>query len=428
MKWSDLQLVRELGEGAAGSVWLADNNDRRTRDRFPRLAVKRYKQWVLEQPGQMERIVRELHIGRTLRHPNLVQTLELVLDEAKLPVLVMSFCEGETLEDYLKARDYRLSHDEIVGILTGLAEALQTLHESGVLHRDIKPANVMISGGKPILMDLGVIRPEKFPEQTTTGAFLGTIRYAAPEMLFGLEYDQRADLYSLGLIAFELTVGSRYLGDMENFATLITHKPSPLRESASSVVGLGGSSKRDYGWPAESAYLLKEYGPAVSHFWGYVLNRLLRTNSDERPSDPQWLTDLLKAEIWRRPFTIEDDELMECQPTIHIPSKGGSGRDVPLEEACRIYQERIPCYIRTLILKELEENYFTRNQVAISETRIRRPDLDAHESYAPFLSLAHHPDEPLYVWSESDYLYGLQGGMNLRLLHRYGYLNEEWDD
>src|SRR5205085_11064570 len=110
---------------------------------------------------------------------------------------------------------------EIIG---SLAAALHELHTAGAIHRDVKPANVILSKFGPILMDLGVVASRDFPEQTHTGSFLGTIRYGAPEYLFGEEYDWRIDVFGLGAIAYELFANRAFLESETHWARLIAMK------------------------------------------------------------------------------------------------------------------------------------------------------------------------------------------------------------
>lgn len=206
LRWNDFEIVKSLGEGQAGVVQLC-----RLRRSFLEynagdyLAIKRYKRWVLEQPGQLERIIRELETGRRIQHPNLVHSLAALVDDEGKPALVMRYYEGETLQQYLEklrsSKEY-MSFEKAMLIIGELASALDSLHSAGILHRDIKPANVILSGNSPILMDLGVVKSSDFPEQTTSGTFLGTIRYSAPEYLFGQSETPLLDIYSLGAIAY----------------------------------------------------------------------------------------------------------------------------------------------------------------------------------------------------------------------------------
>lgn len=228
LSWSDFDLTTRLGEGQAGVVWGAVMR-RSVGDltEGSRIAVKRYKPWVLERPGQFDRIMRELNVGRTVAHPALVRTHGVVLDDDGRPVLVMPWYEGESLERTLmRARQAREPVDAAQAMkwVGHLAGALAALHNAGAIHRDVKPANVLVTPDGLILMDLGVVFSTDFPEQTDTGTFLGTIRYGAPEYLFGEFHDQRSDVYSLAAIAYELFFNAQFLGEHQHWARVILNK------------------------------------------------------------------------------------------------------------------------------------------------------------------------------------------------------------
>jgi serine/threonine protein kinase len=140
LKWADMNLVRELGQGQAGSVWLANlKRPFRYLNEGDHVAVKIYRRWVFEQPGQYDRIIREIQTGSSIEHPNLVQTFSLIAGPEDLPVLVMRYYAGQTLEDYLKThRDDRTWPllDDAFQIIGGLASALAALHDRDIVHRD----------------------------------------------------------------------------------------------------------------------------------------------------------------------------------------------------------------------------------------------------------------------------------------------------
>ena len=221
LAWSDLKILEPLGEGQAGSVSKAQV--RHVAGGLPLgtlVAVKRYKSWALEQPGQMKRVFRELRVGRELRHENLVGVIGLIADGGGVPALVMRYYPGKTLQRVLEEQrgsGSPLPLEYAFSLLRGIYSGLAALHERGIRHRDIKPANVIVSDSRPVLGDFGVVESPYFAEQTTTGHFLGTIRYAAPEYLFGDPYDQAADVYSAGAIAYELLTGAEFVGDARHW-------------------------------------------------------------------------------------------------------------------------------------------------------------------------------------------------------------------
>jgi serine/threonine-protein kinase len=206
--WDDIELLDALGEGQSGSVWRG--RLKRPVGEYPAgaiVAVKRYKPWVLHERGQIARIFAEVETGRRIVHRNVMRVLGAVMDDSGRPALVMQYYDGPTLESLLRemrARDTPLPVETSFAYLRDLASGIRALHAGGIIHRDIKPANVIVHSEGLVVADFGVVRSQDLPEQTTTGAFLGTIRYAAPEYLFGRDYNDRIDIYSLGAIAYEL--------------------------------------------------------------------------------------------------------------------------------------------------------------------------------------------------------------------------------
>ncbi len=173
--WSSFDLQELIGEGQSGTVYRA--SVRRSFFDVPTgaiVAVKRYKPWVLQEPGQLDRVFREVDVGRRLQHPKLLRILAAVTDDSGRPALVMAYHPGQTLGDILKQHrslGTYMSAEQGFGALRDLAEAIHALQAAGITHRDVKPANIMFSDDGCTLADLGVVRCSNFPEQTTTGAF-----------------------------------------------------------------------------------------------------------------------------------------------------------------------------------------------------------------------------------------------------------------
>ena len=297
LNWSDLTLIKELGSGQAGSVWLAElRNPFADLPAGTSVAVKRYKGWVMEQDGQLERMFRELEIGRKIRHANLLQTLTVVFEESVGPALIMRYYQGKTLQHVLE--EYRasgspMSLDKVLNILSALADVLALLHSNSIVHRDVKPANIMITDNGPILMDLGVIQTDLFPEQTTTGAFLGTIRYGAPEYLFGELASPLADVYSFGAIAYELFFGDAFLGSEQHWARQLVRKRSWPQ----------GPSQQDY--QALAARIGLHYAELVK----FVCNRTL-VPVERRTLDLPEFAAAVTSGIVHQAFIVDGGKLM----------------------------------------------------------------------------------------------------------------------
>jgi eukaryotic-like serine/threonine-protein kinase len=223
--WGDIELQAILGEGQSGIVWRALlRRDVAGLTAGTAVAVKRYKPWVLHERGQIDRIFAEVETGRKIDHPNVMRVLGAVLDDSGHPALVMKFYSGDSLAGVLaQAREQRmpLSLETSFSYLADVANAIACLHRHGIVHRDLKPANVLVTETGLVVADFGVVRSRDLPEQTTTGAFLGTIRYAAPEYLFGGNYDHRIDVYSFGAIAYELFTNKEVFDGEKHWARVV---------------------------------------------------------------------------------------------------------------------------------------------------------------------------------------------------------------
>jgi hypothetical protein len=202
-------LESELGSGGMGTVYLA-----RTAGpgNGPRVAVKVVHDHLLERRGAHERFLREARLGREVRHPNVVRTLDAgtyLRGGRPVSVLVMEYVDGSTLRGRLRER-FALPEDECRRIGIELARALEAIHATGAIHRDLKPENVLLTReGSVKLTDLGVARVlDEEARLSGSDAFLGSLLYAAPEQFSAHGgADERSDLYAFGVVLFELATG-----------------------------------------------------------------------------------------------------------------------------------------------------------------------------------------------------------------------------
>ena len=210
------RLLSMLGEGGMGKVYLAED-DRLSR----RVALKFLPESFLADAHQLRRFEQEARAASALNHPNIVTVYEIGQHEGT-PYIAYELVEGETLRQRL--RNGPLSWQEAVAISAQIAAALKAAHSAGIIHRDIKPENVMLrADGLVKVLDFGIAKrfdlptierqnsPETILASTTqTGQILGTPGYLSPEQIRGEEIDAGTDIFSLGVVLYEMLVGHPY--------------------------------------------------------------------------------------------------------------------------------------------------------------------------------------------------------------------------
>jgi tRNA A-37 threonylcarbamoyl transferase component Bud32 len=199
------QVIQLLGSGAMGSVVLAE--DPRIKRK---VAIKLMKldsvRTEADQHEYLARFQREAEVSGLLNHPGIVAIYDVGEVEGQGPFLAMEFVPGRPLDGIIK-QGPALSLKERMRIAVGLAEALDHAHAKGIVHRDVKPGNVMVGeDGRPKLMDFGIAKRED-ASLTQTGTFLGTPSYASPEQIKEGVVDSRSDIFSFGVLVFELMSG-----------------------------------------------------------------------------------------------------------------------------------------------------------------------------------------------------------------------------
>ena len=220
------QIESILGRGGMSSVYKAhDPNLKRT------VALKIIHNHLTDNPDFLLRFEREAAVIAQLRHNNIVQVHDFNHD-GDTYFMVMEFVPGETLSkklDALKQARMRMPLRDTIRILTTICEAVDYAHQKRMIHRDLKPANVMINlMGEPVLMDFGIARMIGGQSHTDTGVAMGTAAYMAPEQVQGQRGDHRADIYSLGIILFELLSGDPPYGGESTYQIMLKHVNNPL--------------------------------------------------------------------------------------------------------------------------------------------------------------------------------------------------------
>jgi serine/threonine-protein kinase len=233
------EIIKELGRGAMGIVYLGkDPKIQRS------VAIKTMRLDEVEAdelPDVKGRFFREAESAGKLSHPNIV-TIYDAGEEQDLAYFAMEVLDGVDLKDLCKKRNL-LPVKRVVEIVTKVAEALDYAHSQNVVHRDIKPANIMVMpDGAVKVTDFGIARVTT-SAKTQTGIVLGTPSYMSPEQLAGAKVDGRSDLFSLGVVLFEMLTGERpFQGDsVASLMYVIANQPHPspydLRPDLPKVVG-----------------------------------------------------------------------------------------------------------------------------------------------------------------------------------------------
>lgn len=220
------QLVRALATGGHGTVYLAAHTGMGRR-----AALKVLSRAFAASQEMSSRFVREARILSRLRHPNVVEILELgVLPDGR-PFVAMELLEGRSLLDLIFARG-RFTLAEALELLAPVCDALAAAHREGVIHRDVKASNVFVEAGDPPrvkLLDFGVAHaagPDD-PSITVTGERIGSVHAMAPELIRGDAVDARADVYALGVLLYQLLTGELPFWSEDQFELERLHLTAP---------------------------------------------------------------------------------------------------------------------------------------------------------------------------------------------------------
>lgn len=237
-----VQIVELIARGGMAEVYLAEHTALNRK-----VAVKIMRDHVDADPENHVRFEREARVVANLRHPNIIQVFDYELVDGQ-PCLIMELISGASLGDYLKAlhnRGEKLPYDTIARLLSALASAIDYAHHQQIIHRDIKPANVLLrsaSGAidpnkplppdvEPILSDFGLVRLLDSSIQTSTGTVSGSPAYMSPEQARGDKVDSKTDIYSLGIMLYEMLAGTVPFEAESTFGVLMKHindTPPPI--------------------------------------------------------------------------------------------------------------------------------------------------------------------------------------------------------
>src|SRR5215216_2396206 len=241
------RLMRELGHGGMGTVYLAYDT------RLGRqAALKLLPSRLVNNPERVRRLQREARAATALNHPNIITIYDFGQENGR-DYIASEFVEGCTLRDYVG--NPGLTLNQILDVAIQVAGALEAAHAAGIIHRDIKPENIMLRpDGYAKVLDFGLAKltePESGGDEaqtsalgltsdfeTRTGMVLGTVNYMSPEQARGQKVDGRSDLFSLGVVLYELITGHRPFGGKTWNHTLVAitdAEPAPIERYAKGV-------------------------------------------------------------------------------------------------------------------------------------------------------------------------------------------------
>ena len=244
-----VKIEKFLASGGMAEVYLGTHI---TLER--KVAVKVMHNYIEADPDSMMRFHREAKVVAGLRHPNIVQIFDFDTADGH-PYIVMEYLKGPTLEVYLRslqARRKRIPVDQVARLLKSISSTLDYAHKQGIIHRDIKPGNIILqSRQSPILSDgtladdidaiitdFGLVRIAGAATQTASGHINGTPAYMSPEQALGKKVDQRTDIYSLGIVLYEMLAGCVPFEADSTMSVIMKHinePPPPIADIAAPI-------------------------------------------------------------------------------------------------------------------------------------------------------------------------------------------------
>ena len=221
------RIIEELGKGGMGRVYKALDTEVNEK-----VALKLIKPEVALDKETIERFRNELKLARKIRHKNVCQMFDLNTREGTY-YITMEYISGQDLKGLIR-QSGRLAVETAVSIARQVCDGLEEAHELGIVHRDLKPGNIMVDrDGHARIMDFGIARSLKAKGITGAGVMIGTPEYMSPEQVEGKEVDERSDIYSLGVILYEMVAGHVPFEGDTPFTIGVKHKsevPRPPKE------------------------------------------------------------------------------------------------------------------------------------------------------------------------------------------------------
>jgi serine/threonine protein kinase len=197
---SHYKITEKLGEGGMGEVYLAEDTKLKRQ-----VAIKFLPEHLTKNKENVERFEREAEAAAALNHPNIVTIYE-IAEEDDQTFIVMEYVDGVSLRT--KVDDKNVTVEEVLHLIEQICEGLTKAHQADIVHRDIKPENILIDNdGRVKILDFGLAKLKGVSKLTKETSTLGTIHYMSPEQLQGKEVDHRSDIWSLGVVLYEMLTG-----------------------------------------------------------------------------------------------------------------------------------------------------------------------------------------------------------------------------
>jgi serine/threonine protein kinase len=221
---SHYKILQKLAEGGMGVIYLADDMELNRK-----IALKCILPQYTSDKGFKTRFKREAQASAALNHPNII-TIYDVFEYKNRSYIAMEFVEGRSLKDLIAAEELSLS--KVLDISLQICEGLSKAHHAGVVHRDIKPQNLLIdTDGRVKILDFGLAKLKEVSDLTSSSVAVGTAHYMSPELIQRNNVDHRSDIFSFGVVLYEMVTGQLpFKGDYEAalFYAILNEEPEPM--------------------------------------------------------------------------------------------------------------------------------------------------------------------------------------------------------
>jgi serine/threonine protein kinase/Tfp pilus assembly protein PilF len=225
------KVMQKLGEGGMGEVFLAEDTKLNRQ-----VALKFLPSQFASEESFKARFKREAQAAAALNHPNII-TIHEVSEYEGRPYIAMEYVEGQSLKSLIGKKDMTIN--QVFDIAIQICEGLTKAHQQGIIHRDVKPQNILVDkDGRARILDFGLARLEREAMITRTGSTVGTVAYMSPEQARGERVDQRSDIFSLGVVLYEMiTLQTPFKGEHEAamMNSILSDTPEPLARYKSDV-------------------------------------------------------------------------------------------------------------------------------------------------------------------------------------------------